>query len=393
MDFWRVNSYAYPNPFNPDRPSQEAWATCRSFYDYDGRSYKALKNYWGSDRAPRRLNHAGLESWKAAFEEFGLLYVISRSDIVKITPAGKQLFLAVERNSQRDFVWTGLNLLFRYPLQGPPRGRQKSAEHQRADILPYRFLYSAMRDLGDYFWWSELEKVLCRVFSTSAAGPAVQAIKALRADPSSIKNYPLPTEQRKGAFYNSLNQVANHAGMNHVVLIQDDRSGHYGANESRRRHLISRDYLPLVSRALGDSNHSEGCASSAYYVDRLPKAPSFVEEQAYFDYLGATVTDFDSSHTATEPSVISLAGDTVFVLRDGEHFRPIEIAEREFSIEGSTAVFCRIARNHRVILSTDMHWTYLVCDKSLTGPGTVKLSLRRGRPITSAEPLEALLGK
>ena len=42
-DFWRVNSYGYPNPFNPDAKSQEAWATFHSFYDSDQGSYSSLR--------------------------------------------------------------------------------------------------------------------------------------------------------------------------------------------------------------------------------------------------------------------------------------------------------------------------------------------------------------
>ena len=59
----------------------------------------------------------------------------------------------------------------------PILARQCSGCHQpssrQSDLLLYRFLYSAMRDLGDYFWWTELQRIFCRVFSTSEAKPAV----------------------------------------------------------------------------------------------------------------------------------------------------------------------------------------------------------------------------
>lgn len=131
--------------------------------------------------------------------------------------------------------------------------RRKSAAHGDADLLLYRFLHSAMRDLGDYFWWTELERILCRVFATSAARPAIDAVRRLRANPSALEEYPLPVDKRQGAFYNSLNQVANHAGMNHLVFKQDDKSEYYGPNCNRRRHLINRDYLSLS----GGRNHTE----------------------------------------------------------------------------------------------------------------------------------------
>ena len=391
-DFWRVNGYGYPNPFNPDPKSQEAWATFQSFYHKDQGSYDSLKTFWGSHKAPRRLDRHAVESWKAAFEEFGLLYVISRSNTITITPAGKQFHDAAEQQNEQDFVWIGLNLLFRYPMQGPPRGRRKNPAHRDANILPYRFLHSAMRDLGDYFWWTELERILCRVFSTSAARPAIDAVRHLRANPSKLEEYPLPADKRHGAFYNSLNQVANHAGMNHFVLEQDNESEHYGPNESKRRHFIKRDYLSMVSVALGDPTSLTNCGVSAMYVDRLPTAPALTDEQAYFDYLGAAVPSLKAARATATPKSVALGGDIVFVLKSGEHFESVSADNRERVVQGKTLTLCRVARNHRVILSTDVNWTYLVVGKELAGPTTVRLSLRRARPITNMEPIETLFG-
>ncbi|MDE2823870.1 MAG: hypothetical protein OXK79_10240 [Chloroflexota bacterium] len=333
-----------------------------------------------------------MESWKAAFEEFGLLYVISRSDTITVTPAGKQFYDAVEANDRDDFVWIGLNLLFRYPLQGPPRGRSRSPAHSEADLLPYRFLHSAMRDLGDYFWWTELERVLCQVFSTAMAPDAVDAVRDLRANPSRVEDYPLPVDRREGAFYNSLNQVANHAGMNHLVLAQENEGEHYGPNETRRRHFINRHDISLVSAALGDTTSLTDCDVSASFVDRLPAAPVFAEEQAYFDYLGAAVPSLAAAGAAAKPEAVAVAGDTVFVLKSGEHFESVLEGDRERVVEGNTHTLCRVGRSHRVILSTDLDWTYLVVDKDLVGPTAVRLSLRRARPITNIEPIETLFG-
>lgn len=389
-DFWRVSSYGYPNPFRPDAKSREAWTTFCSFYENDQESYRSLKAYWGSPDAPRRLHSQAVESWKAAFEEFGLLYVISRSDTIVVTPAGKQLYDAVESNSRDDFVWIGLNLLFRYPLRGPPRSRRRP--HRDADLLPYRFLHSAMRDLGDHFWWTELERILCQLFSTSMARAAVDAVRDLRANPSRVEDYPLPVDRREGAFYNSLNQVANHAGMNHLVFDQENDGEHYGPNENRRRHFFNRHYISLVSAALGDTTSLTDCDVSATFVDRLPTAPVFTEEQAYFDYLGAAVPSLAAAGAAPTPEATAVAGDTVFVLKSGDHFEPVLEGDRERVVEGNTLTLCRIARSHRVILSTDLNWTYLVDDKHLVGPTAVRLSLRRARPITNIEPIETLFG-
>ncbi|MBB5060763.1 hypothetical protein HDF16_005499 [Granulicella aggregans] len=392
LDYWRVNSYGYPNPFSGDVKSQEAWVTFESFYDRDGMSYSDLKGYWGSSSAPRRLDPHAVESWKATFEEFGLLYVISRSNAVTVTPGGHQIYQAAKALNREAFVWIGLNLLFRYPVQGPPRGGRRSVAHRSADVLPYRFLFSAMRDLGDYFWWTELERILCRVFSTSQAKRAVAAVGALRMDTSLLKTFELPVENRKGGFYNSLNQIANHAGLNHLVLRQDDTSEHYGPTESRRRHFIDRELLPLVSAALGDRTTLSDCAASALYVDRLPTAPTFTDEQAYFQYLGATVPTLAGVAAASAPQILDLAGDKVLLLKIGEHVERGEQAGNQVSVRGRLWVLCQVARGQRVILSTDTRWSYLVLTKDLINSDTVEVSLRKARPITNIRLIEELFG-
>ncbi len=390
-DFWRVNSYGYPNYFSSDSKAQEAWATFESFVDHHDSAYTDLKSYWASPNAPRRLDHHAVESWKATFEEFGLLYVISRSDHITVTPAGFQFYQAAQDKDEEAFVWTGINLLFRYPLQGPPPPRRpKSPAHGQSDLLVYRFLYSAMCDLGSYFWWTELERIFCRVFATREARPAFDAITTIRATPSHHSAYSLPVSNRKGAFYNSLNQVANHAGMNHLVLLQDNDSEHYGSTESRRRHLINRRWMSLISTALGDSPRDD-CRSSALYVDRLPTAPRHVDEQAYFDYLGAEVPQLSSIAEAPSPRAIDLAGDTVFILNENVHYTTID--ELAMKIQGLASTLCTLGRNQRVILSADLVWTYLVVGKELVGPDRVQLTLRRARPITNPDPIQQLLGE
>lgn len=392
QDFWRVNSYGYPNRFNRDSKAQEAWATLLSFYDFDGRSYSDLKEFWSSPHAPRKLDSHAVESWKATFEEFGLLYVISRSDRITITPAGQQFRNAADHDDNNEFVWIGLNLLLRYPLHGPPRGRAKSPAHAQSDLLVYRFVFSSLRDLADYFWWTELERILCRVFFTWEAPHAVDAVREIRSNPTRHESFALPIDRRRGAFYNSLNQVANHAGMNHLILVQDDGSEHYGPNESRRRHFIDRRYLSIIGAALGDRSSPDGCAGTALYIERLPTAPALPSEVDYFDYLGAKVPNFSTATTAATPHTITFAGDTVFLLKITEHYNPLPTSSPEILISGSPFVLCHIARNHRIILSEDMAWTYLVVDKAITGPDRVTLSIRRARPITNPQPLHEIFG-
>lgn len=392
FDYWRVNSYGYPNPFAAGAASQGAWQVFLTFVDRADGSYADLKTFWQSTKAPKKLDHAAVESWKAAFEEFGLLYVISRSNKISITPAGRQILAAAAEENLEDFLWIGINLLLRYPLQGPPRGRPKSEAHGKSDLLLYRFLYSATRDLGDYFWWTELQRIFCRVFSTSEASDATNAVRYIRANPSEVELFPIPAPASKGGFYNSLNQVVVHAGMNHLLLIQDDTTEHYPASENKRRHSLNRDYLNLIATALGDLPQSGDCATSASYIDRLPAAPAFDDEEAYFAYLGAPVVTLASLSSVSSPQTVSLSGDTVFLLESSKHFTLAQTTKNQIVIKGQIHTLCRIARNHRIILSTDLAWTYIVIDKAAVGTGEILITLRRARPIVNAEPIQALLG-
>ena len=391
-EFWRVNSYGYPNRFSTEAKAQEAWETFSSFHNAHDTSYSDLKTFWSGGSGSRRLDNHAVESWKATFEEFGLVYVISRSNRITVTPAGFQFHKAAVDNDEQAFIWIGLNLLFRYPLRGVAGRRSRNTEHANSDLLPYRFLYSAARDLGDYFWWTELERILCCVFATSEANAAIDAVNDIRANISHLDRYPLVVANRKGAFYNSLNQVANHAGMNHLVLNQDDSSEHYAPPESKRRHFIDRSYVSLVNAALGDVATPSGCRSSALYVDRLPTAPRQATEHQYFDYLGAPVPTLASIKAAAAPHALTIAGDTVFILKTGNHYRELATAATEKTIDGRASVLCFLARKHRVILSTDLLWTYIVIGKDIVGADSVKLTLRRARPITNIEPIQELLG-
>ena len=382
-DYWRVNSYGYPSVFSDAPRAQEAWVTLQSFFEFE--SYSKLKLYWSSGAPARQLSSHAVESWKATFEEFGLLYVISRSDRVVITPAGEQLRNAAEIRNENEFARIGLTLLFRYPLRGPRR--PKSVAHETSDLLLYRFLFSAMRDLNDYFWWAEFERILCRVFLTVQTPQAISDVRYMRANPGDYTDFTRPADRAAAGFYNSLNQVVVHAGMNHLLLGSDSESDYYGDEERRRRHFIRPDWLPLVRHCLGEAHSRYTCDSTVSAVSRLPTAPSFDCEQEYFDYLGAKVDPLPEAGSDTEIAVLSLAGEQVAVLREGLHFAAIDAD----NIRGGATILCQIARGQRLILSTDERWTYLVEFKELGIDDSVILRIRRGRPISDFKPIRELL--
>ncbi|POR47041.1 hypothetical protein B0G62_12034 [Paraburkholderia eburnea] len=382
-DFWRVNSYGYPCFFSESEKSQEAWTTLLSFFNFT--NYDELKSYWSSTGAPRQLSSHAVESWKATFEEFGILYVESRSNRITITPAGAQLKDAADRGDKNEFAWIGLNLLLRYPLRGPRR--PKSEAHRDSDLLLYRFWYSALLDLDGYVWWTELERVLCRVFLTNETIDAVEDIRTLRSHPELLTQINMPVGQRQGAFYNSLNQVAVHAGMNHLLLGGEDMECPYGVTELKRRHFIRKDWLGMIRKALSNNGGSDQCATGGSAIARLPAAPMFSDENEYFSYLGAPVTPMNVHVTSALTSVV-MQGERVFFLSEGESYKVLSGQD----ILGPVASLCQLARGQRIILSHDEQWTYLVEAKDLLDANVVKVRLRRARPISNIQVIRALRG-
>ena len=376
--FWKVNSYGYPNPFNPDVKAQHAWETFLSFFDFA--SYAELKAYWESGNAPRRLSAHALESWKSTLEEFGLLYVISGSGVVTITPAGRQFRAAAEGGRHEEFAWIGLSLLLRYPLRGAPRGGP--ARHGGTDLLLYWFIYVALLDLENTVWWTELERVLCTVFTRAEAVEALQIVRQLRARTIVPSDVPLVAD-RRGAFYNSLNQVVVHASMNNYILGRSTVDVFYGESEISRRHWILPEWRDLVVDALGGAGNE--CDDSGSLVARMPAAPVFKDERSYFEYVGAPVGPRPVAVDDLEH--VALEGKGVALLREHSHY---EWGAGNV-LAGNMRPLCQLRVAQRVILGHDLKWSYVVQAKQRTGVDSLQVTVRRGRPISSPVPLYRFL--
>ena len=384
LDYWRVNSYGYPCFFSENEKSQEAWTTLLTFFDFQ--DYSLLKEYWSSSKAPRRLSSQAVESWKATFEEFGILFVESRSSEITITPAGIQLREAAQRHDREEFAWIGLNTLLRYPLRGPRR--PKSHAHDQSDLLLYRFFYSALLDLDGYIWRTELERVLCRVFLTNDAINAVEDIRVLRRQPNLISQINMPVARREGGFYNSLNQVTVHAGMNHLLLGSEVVESPFGISEPRQRHFIRKDWMGMIRKALSNGVDLDYCATGGFAVGRVPAAPNLPTEANYFAYLGAPVALMSAQ---APPSLVSqiMEGESVFFLQEHVDYRLLD----EHHLEGLVASLCQLSRSQRVILSHDERWTYMIEDKTLINSSSVRIRIRRARPISNFGVIRAMRGE
>jgi hypothetical protein len=378
-EFWIVNSYGYPNPFNPEPKAQEAWRTFLSFFDFT--SYADLKAFWASDAAPRRLSAHSVESWKATLEEFGLLYVLSRSGEITITPAGAQFRAAGLEERREDFAWTGLSLLLRYPLKGAPRGVRRGRP-ANSDLLLYWFLYAAILDLENTLWWTELERVLCTVFERREAEGAIDTVRRLRSRTIAPRDLSMVAD-RRGRFYNSLNQVIVHAGMNSLILTGTSDDVFYGESELPRRHWILPEWRQLVQDALGGADGE--CEDNRSFVARMPAAPSCDDERDYFQYLGGEVAPRPTIPAALD--FVRMEGASVAILRETVHYKVQEASV----LVGGMQPLCQLRRGQRIIVSHDLAWSYLVQAKKRLDANTVSVTIRRARPITNSDTIRHFL--
>lgn len=384
-DFWTVNSYAYPNPFSGSAKALDAWKTLLSFFEFE--EYTKLKEYWDSSSSARRISPHALESWKATFEEFGLLYVVSRSNRITITSGGRQLFEAAKKEDKFAFGWIGLNLLMRYPLHGPRAGRRGA--HRLSDIFLYRLFHALLLELDNELWWSELERIACRIFHDTEIAPALEDLKQLRASPSRIGEIDRAREQRRGGFYNSLNQVANHAGMNDLIVSSTRENSPYKKHESdcmNRVLRINKEWFPYVTKALRADGDLNICAQLKAYTEALPVYKPFDSEEEYFDFVGAEVEDYKTAGSDTLKNV-SVNGVNAVILEDSKHYKSIA-ANR---IVGPQSSLCQLILGQVLIITGDRYWTYRILKKELIAPDSVCISLRRSRPISNFSAIEALL--
>ena len=378
-DYWRISSYGYPNPFSTNDRAQQAWQTLLSFFEFS--SYADLKRYWSSPSASRPLSPSAVESWKKAFEEFGLVYVPSSSREIRITPAGHQFREAGEGRLEREFSWIGLSLLLRYPLRRPRReGQAKQAD---SNLLPYWFLHAAIRQLQGYVWWTEIERVLCTVSQVSEAEEAIECVRRMRAGTADFSDFQITQTDDE---YNMLTQAVGHAGMNYLLIGKRSDTSIYGAGQPDLRYFIRPEAQPLIDIALNVNAGSLDCDGDVSFVSRMPQAPAFADGQAYFDYLGATVPAIDTFTNAALPS-LRIGGAAVAILKQGTHYA----VQSQTQVVGPVSRLCRLGQGQRIILSHDLGRSFMVQSKTRQGASDIVVTVRKAGPITNRQPILEIL--
>jgi hypothetical protein len=391
---WSVNSYSYPNPFQGSASGQTAawaqgaWEMFESFAQRP--SYASVKTYW-ENHPSRPVKPHAVESWKATFEEFGLLYVLSKSDNVVVTGGGHQLVAAASADDEREFAWIALNLILRYPVRGESGRRSLGDDFDKSDLLLYWYLHAALIEL-DGFWQAELFRVLAQVFRRSEAQGAIELVREMRSGTIDITTYLDPSGGGSGGVYNTLNQVLNHGSLNHMLFTSSRKESRYFGGTSENWWHINDDFRDLIELALGGQVRPlpAGCATQASLMQRMPSALNPPDEQAYFDYVGAQVTplaEAQATAAAAAAPTVEYGGEGVFLLSEGRHFTRVDALH----IVGPVHVLCVLAGERRVIVSDHLERTFMVEHKELAG-NEVVVRLRPARPILDHDYVAALFG-
>jgi ribosomal protein L44E len=157
---WKTNYIGYPNFFSGDTAAHQLADFFRLFADASSRgvSYEGVK---AEAKLRFGVSAHQTETKKAAFQEFGLAYVVPRSDVISITPAGSQLFQLADTPTKADTERRRVLLLLarclaRYQFRNPFPAGARQLWTESTDVLPYLATYYLFRKLNGLITTTEL---------------------------------------------------------------------------------------------------------------------------------------------------------------------------------------------------------------------------------------------
>ncbi|HEY5548787.1 MAG TPA: HNH endonuclease [Coriobacteriia bacterium] len=177
---WRTSSIGYPNFFAAEGKGAELASAFMVFADaaVTGVPYSQAKALTG-------VSGHQAETKKAAFQEYGLLYVVPRSDALTLTPLGLQLYNLVKKgidhDSRRIVLAALARGLARSQLSNPlPVGGRQALSEAPVDVLPYLACYFLLHKLDGVLTKSELRGHVFGIERMSDLAASVDAIRHRR---------------------------------------------------------------------------------------------------------------------------------------------------------------------------------------------------------------------
>jgi hypothetical protein len=184
------------------------------------------------------LDPASVETKKAAFQEYGLLYVVPGSNKITLTPLGLQVYEIVSVNSDDDatkrdrLIPILAQALSRYQFDNPmPVGGAKLLKRARStDVLPYLATYYLLLRLDGLLTLSEIRGALFGLQSMDQLGLLETEIKRRRKSRARFFDIPdLPSKEKTAD--NLKIYFLAHLGINRE-LIHEVRSNLYFPDET-----------------------------------------------------------------------------------------------------------------------------------------------------------------
>ncbi len=364
MANWTIQSISYPNPL---ADGETEWEKLEQFVEFE--SYAKARE---ALTPPGHKRTTKVETMKAAYESFGLLWV--QGDEIRITPGGRQYIDAVRKGDGEEMAWIGLNLLLRCPLAGP-RGKWANRD---SDLPIYWGILAVMLDVDGELYWEELGRALAPVTAREDLQRAVDTIRALRSGALSLSDTEAPGDHhRHGDFYNRLNMAMHHVGLGRMLTakVNDARYVEQGG-KPRVDRIRDGWQRQLIETALGGAADCDFLPTNSW-VSRVPAALDAADVEERFTILGAAVPPQPAPRIAS-----TRLGDDMAWMVD-----PARVAVSGTRITGSPSEVCGMAVGHRVALRGEAGQTFIIKDKQ-QAEGGVEVVLRPARRISDPARVE-----
>lgn len=155
--------------------------------EYLDQAVRAFSQRATGGQAPTAaISEQRLRTWKAAFEEMGLL-TVTEDGAVRATRFGRAVvdgLDAVEHTlegANRHIANLGAQVANRVLLAKPDgRGMTPPGVPQDADLMPLRAIWRAFRKLGDRLHWQDINRVLGQIHFEREVEPAIDRIAQFR---------------------------------------------------------------------------------------------------------------------------------------------------------------------------------------------------------------------
>jgi hypothetical protein len=180
---WFTSYIGYPDFFGD---SGNAVELAQSFHTLAKAGRKGI-TYSASKSLFPGLDHAQVETKKAAFQEYGLLYVEPASNKISVTPLGKQIqswTITKKRaeDNRRTILFALARALARYQFNNPlPVGGNRFLPRAKSsDVRPYLVSFYLLHRLGGFITASEFFGPVSALQYSKDLGSALAQIKAAR---------------------------------------------------------------------------------------------------------------------------------------------------------------------------------------------------------------------